>query len=66
VPEKQGKRVTAVSFHIPRNLLEALDKLVEKGAFNNRSEAIRTAIILMLRDFSKLQLLEPQPEVGYR
>jgi hypothetical protein len=55
-----------VSFHIPPNLLKAVDDLVAKGIFNNRSEAFRTAIVLMLRDFSKLQHMTPQPQVGYR
>jgi hypothetical protein len=55
-----------VSFHIPPNLLKAVDDLVAKGVFNNRSEAFRTAIVLMLRDFSKLQHMTPQPQVGYR
>lgn len=62
----ENSRTTVVSFHIPPNLLKAVDDLVAKGIFNNRSEAFRTAIVLMLRDFSKLQHMTPQPQVGYR
>jgi metal-responsive CopG/Arc/MetJ family transcriptional regulator len=64
VEEREGTII--VSFHIPPNLLKAVDDLVAKGIFNNRSEAFRTAIVLMLRDFSKLQYTAPQPQVGYR
>ncbi|RLE88678.1 MAG: CopG family transcriptional regulator [Thermoprotei archaeon] len=39
-----------VSFHIPRVLLHALDRLVEAGVFNNRSEAIRFALYRLLMD----------------
>ena len=65
-PAEERGRTIIVSFHIPPNLLKAVDELVEKGVFNNRSEAFRTAIVLMLRDFSKLQHMTPQPQVGYR
>jgi metal-responsive CopG/Arc/MetJ family transcriptional regulator len=64
VEEREGTII--VSFHIPPNLLRAVDELVEKGVFATRSEAFRTAIVLMLRDFSKLQHMTPQPQVGYR
>ncbi|MCC6066084.1 MAG: ribbon-helix-helix domain-containing protein [Thermofilum sp.] len=63
---EEHRSTVIVSFHIPPNLLRAVDELVEKGVFNNRSEAFRTAIVLMLRDFSKLQYTAPQPQVGYR
>ena len=40
-----------ISFHIPRQMLEELDRLVQEGRFPNRSEAIRTAIRdLLLRE----------------
>jgi hypothetical protein len=65
-PVEERGRTIIVSFHIPPNLLRAVDELVEKGVFNNRSEVFRTAIVLMLRDFSKLQHMTPQPQVGYR
>jgi Arc/MetJ-type ribon-helix-helix transcriptional regulator len=48
------------------HLLKTIDELVERGVFTTRSEAFRTAIVLMLRDYAKLQRYTPQPEVGYR
>ena len=62
----ENSRTTIVSFHIPTHLLKAVDELVEKGVFTTRSEAFRTAIVLMLRDYVKLKHYAPQPEVGYR
>jgi metal-responsive CopG/Arc/MetJ family transcriptional regulator len=61
-----NSRLPIVSFHIPPNLLKAVDELVERGVFTSRSEAFRTAIVLMLRDYAKLKHPAPQPEVGYR
>jgi Arc/MetJ-type ribon-helix-helix transcriptional regulator len=57
-----------VSFHIPEHMLEALDKLVEMGLFNNRSEAIRTALFLLLSNHIPhyLEWVEQQKRVGYR
>lgn|GEM_PF-1428787 len=47
------KRETqVVSFHIPKTLLSALDKLVEEGVFNNRSEAIRMAILKLVLEYA--------------
>jgi Arc/MetJ-type ribon-helix-helix transcriptional regulator len=66
VPIEERRNTVIVSFHIPPNLLKAVDELVEKGVFTTRSEAFRTAIVLMLRDYTKLQRYTPQPEVGYR
>ncbi|RLE85038.1 MAG: hypothetical protein DRJ96_08375 [Thermoprotei archaeon] len=60
-------RTVIVSFHMPRGLLRALDKLVEMGVFNNRSEAMRTAVYRLICEYSeKLKpLLAPQ-QAGYR
>jgi Arc/MetJ-type ribon-helix-helix transcriptional regulator len=57
-----------ISFHVPEYMLEALDKLVEMGLFNNRSDAIRTAIFLMLSNHIPhyLEWVERQKQVGYR
>lgn len=41
-----------VSFHIPKNLLKALDRLVEEGIFNNRSEAIRMAVLKLILEYA--------------
>jgi hypothetical protein len=61
--EKRGE-TTIVSFHIPPQLLKAVDELVEKGVFSSRSEAFRIAIVLLLRDLDRLG--RERPEVGYR
>jgi Arc/MetJ-type ribon-helix-helix transcriptional regulator len=42
------ERVKVVTFKIPRSELKKLDKLVEKGLFKSRSEAIRFAIRKLL------------------
>ena len=62
----ENSRLPVVSFHIPPHLLKAVDELVECGVFTSRSEAFRTAIVLMLRDYAKLQHRGSQLEVGYR
>ncbi|RLE70930.1 MAG: CopG family transcriptional regulator [Thermoprotei archaeon] len=49
---EENPRTYIVSFHIPRALLDALDRLVEIGVFNNRSEAIRTALYKLLTEYS--------------
>jgi len=58
-------RTQIVSFHIPKALLEALDRLVEMGVFSSRSEAIRTALFNLLREHREL-LERRQLEMGYR
>ncbi|MCS7105122.1 MAG: ribbon-helix-helix domain-containing protein [Thermofilaceae archaeon] len=58
-------RTHIVSFHIPRALLDALDQLVEVGVFNNRSEAIRTALFNLLREHKDL-IERKQMILGYR
>ena len=37
-----------ISVHIPRHILEEIDRLVQEGYFPNRSEAIRTALHLLI------------------
>lgn len=54
--QKTG-RTAIVSFHIPVHILNAIDKLVEMGVFNSRSEAIRLAIYNLLREYSALNSL---------
>jgi len=50
---------------VPKALLEALDRLVEIGVFNNRSEAIRTALFNLLREHRDV-IEKRQLTVGYR
>jgi len=41
---KSQDRMTLISVHVPRKMLEELDELVRRGIFPNRSEAIRAAL----------------------
>jgi len=43
-----GMKMRIVTVKMPQPLLQHLDKLVAKGVFKNRSEAIRRAVILLL------------------
>ena len=63
--EERDVRTQIVSFHVPKALLEALDRLVEAGVFNNRSEAIRFALYRLLLDQQRLEERRLM-EVGYR
>jgi len=45
------ERTVVVSFHLPKSLLEEIDKLVEKGLFQNRSEVVRAAIRELLSEY---------------
>ena len=63
---QEKARTHIVSFHIPRALLDALDRLVEMGVFNNRSEAIRTALYRLLVETRVLEDRRRLLEVGYR
>ena len=40
-----------VSFKARRKLIDKLDKLVESGVFPSRSEAIREAIVMLLKKY---------------
>lgn len=42
-----------VSFKVKRSLVEKLDKLVDKGVFPSRSEAIRYAILTLISRIQK-------------
>ncbi|MEM1793108.1 MAG: hypothetical protein QXE92_02580 [Thermofilaceae archaeon] len=53
--EEEVERVETsamVNVHVPVRLKEMLDRLVEEGVFLNVSEAVRTAIVMMLRDLA--------------
>ncbi|MEM0345778.1 MAG: ribbon-helix-helix domain-containing protein [Thermofilaceae archaeon] len=65
IEPRSEPRTQIVSFHVPKALLEALDRLVEIGVFNNRSEAIRTALFNLLREHRDV-IEKRQLTVGYR
>ena len=65
--DKYCGRTVIISLHVPVALVETLDKLVEAGVFNNRSEAIRVAIYRMLMERGLGRIIQASPmEVGYR
>lgn len=45
-----------ITLHIPQRFIEALDELVAKGWYPNRSEAIRVAIRDFLREMKKFMV----------
>ena len=55
IPTSNMKLIT---LHIPQKFIEALDELVAKGWYPNRSEAIRVAIRDFLREMRKFLDLE--------
>ena len=62
-----GGRTQIVSFHMPKELLQMVDELVEMGVFNNRSELIRTAIHKLLMEYRGAILANRmRMVVGYR
>ena len=50
--KKPGEDI--ISLHIPLPLLQKLDALVRQGLFRNRSEAVRFAILLLLKEYACL------------
>lgn len=69
-----NKESTIISFHVPIRMLRIIDELVAQGFASNRSELIRTAIALYLRDLANtVGVLEKEQvpvrlrmAVGYR
>ena len=49
-----SKEVVVVTVKMPKELVEALDKLVEYGIFESRSEAVRTAVKMLLSAMPKI------------
>jgi len=47
-------RMKYVVFRLPERQLEKLDKLVAEGLFPTRSEALRTAVLNLLRKHRKV------------
>lgn len=58
MPRSRGQeRMSLISVHVPRRMLEELDELVKRGIFPNRSEAIRAA----LRDLLYREVFKSKP-----
>ncbi len=50
-------KVVVVSVKMPKELLKEIDRLVEKGIFTSRSEAIRRGIALLIRNYNSVEAL---------
>jgi len=48
MPKKEAGRMVLISVHVPKRILDAVDRLVREGIVPNRSEAIRMAILMLL------------------
>ena len=46
---KAQEKMVLISVHLPKQLLEELDRLVAEGLFPSRSEAIRVAVWELVR-----------------
>ncbi|MEM1663907.1 MAG: ribbon-helix-helix domain-containing protein [Pyrobaculum sp.] len=54
---KSQDKMSLISVHVPKKMLEELDELVRRGIFPNRSEAIRAA----LRDLLYKEVFKARP-----
>ena len=43
-----------LNFHVPPLVKEKLDKVIEKGIWNSRSEALRYALVCLLLELKEL------------
>jgi len=52
----ERERMRLISVHLPEWMIRELEKLVEKGYFPSRSEAIRVAIHMLLMRYSEQKI----------
>ncbi|HIQ03746.1 MAG TPA: ribbon-helix-helix protein, CopG family [Desulfurococcales archaeon] len=45
-------RVVILSVKVPKEIVEEIDKLIKSGIFSSRSEAIRRAMALLIKEYS--------------
>lgn len=61
MPRNKGQdKMSLISVHVPKRMLEELDELVRRGIYPNRSEAIRAAIRELLYKESLKAAVRPQ------
>ena len=58
--ENNRERMKLISVHLPEWMITNLEKLVAKGVFPSRSEAIRVAICLLLNKFEDMITDDPR------
>jgi len=62
-----GRKMKIVTIHLPEAIVEAIDLLIEKGIYPDRSSAVRTIVTQSLPDvFAKYGLLEDLGADGRR
>lgn len=54
----QISNMRLITLHVPQRFIEALDELVARGWYPNRSEAIRVAIRDFLKEMKRLIEME--------
>lgn len=60
--EEMQTRSVIISFKLPLPYLRKLDELITRGFYINRSEALRHAVILLLREHGMFERKERQRE----
>jgi len=60
---KAQEKMVLLSVHLPKQLLEELDRLVAEGLFPSRSEAIRTAVWELIRRESQRRNEDSQGQI---
>ena len=58
--KRKKEPIELVSVHLPRAMLVALDDMVRKGMYPNRSEAIRDALAKLLMNYKDVLKREGQ------
>ncbi|MEM1690907.1 MAG: ribbon-helix-helix domain-containing protein [Thermofilaceae archaeon] len=61
----EGGRTIIVSFHLPVTVCQQLDSLVKRGYFISRSDALRIAVLMLIRDVERKERTLTYV-VGYR
>ena len=57
------RKMKIISVQLPQSLINAIDTLVKRGVYPNRSEAIRTAIRdLVRKELYQTEIEEERPE----
>ncbi|AIF69586.1 transcriptional regulator [Palaeococcus pacificus DY20341] len=57
------RKMKIISVQLPQSLINAIDTLVRRGVYPNRSEAIRTAIRdLVKKELYQTEIEEERPE----
>ena len=54
--KKTKSGMKQIDFKIPESYLESLDELVDKGFYANRAEAMRTAIMDLLKKHGEFRI----------